>query len=106
MDDNKKETDKIFKDLLLEFMIEIWGERCPDYEESCPSCHAWNNYDIMIVKIESTPCVYQHRFKTLESNDIRELDVMSEKGWEVWAAIRIPGEVSKYNTIFYFRKKL
>jgi hypothetical protein len=22
-----------------------WGERCPDYEEGCPTCEAWKQYD-------------------------------------------------------------
>jgi len=25
-----------------------WGERCPDYEEGCPTCEAWKQYDNMI----------------------------------------------------------
>lgn len=26
----------------------FWGERCPDYEEGCPTCEAWKQYDNMI----------------------------------------------------------
>jgi hypothetical protein len=25
----------------------FWGERCPDYEEGCPTCEAWKQYDAM-----------------------------------------------------------
>jgi hypothetical protein len=24
-----------------------WGERCPDFEEGCPTCAAWGQYDKM-----------------------------------------------------------
>ena len=25
----------------------FWGERCPDYEEGCPTCEAWKQYDLL-----------------------------------------------------------
>jgi hypothetical protein len=33
---------------LIEEAIEFyWGERCPDYEEGCPTCAAWKQYDTL-----------------------------------------------------------
>ena len=26
-----------------------WGERCPDYEEGCPVCEAWREYDNLVM---------------------------------------------------------
>lgn len=33
----------------LEKRVELWyGERCPDFEPSCPCCHAWFLYDKIV----------------------------------------------------------
>ena len=29
-----------------------WGERCPDYEEGCPVCKAWREYDNLVMDNE------------------------------------------------------
>jgi hypothetical protein len=30
-------------------MLEYWGERCDDYEEGCPVCEAWREYDNLVM---------------------------------------------------------
>lgn len=30
-----------------EAMEGYWGERCPDYEQDCPACKAWDEYDVI-----------------------------------------------------------
>jgi rubrerythrin len=34
-----------FNERVKEWMIKNWGNRCPDYEESCPLCKAWKYFD-------------------------------------------------------------
>ena len=35
-------------------MLEYWGERCDDYEEGCPVCDAWREYDNLVRVVRST----------------------------------------------------
>ena len=35
------------KDRLEKWIKEYWGERCPDYCESCPCCKAWDAFDYL-----------------------------------------------------------
>lgn len=35
------------KNLIEQAITEYWGERCPDYEPSCPCCITWEQYDVM-----------------------------------------------------------
>ena len=30
-----------------EAVLFYWGERCPDHEDGCPVCEAWEQYDNM-----------------------------------------------------------
>jgi hypothetical protein len=30
-----------------EAIEQYWGERCPDHEEGCPICDAWQAYDML-----------------------------------------------------------
>ena len=30
-------------------MLEYWGERCDDYEQECPVCDAWRDYDNLVM---------------------------------------------------------
>jgi len=30
-------------------MLEYWGERCDDYEQECPVCDAWREYDNLVM---------------------------------------------------------
>jgi hypothetical protein len=34
-----------------EAMEGYWGKRCPDYEQDCPACKAWEEYDEMRITI-------------------------------------------------------
>jgi hypothetical protein len=36
-------TTKAFR----EWMIKNWGKRCPDYNEECSLCRAWDCYDYL-----------------------------------------------------------
>ena len=36
---------------LEEAMEAHWGKRCPDYEQDCPCCEAWDEYDEMKITI-------------------------------------------------------
>ena len=29
-------------------MNEYWGERCDSYEQGCPACDAWGEYDALL----------------------------------------------------------
>jgi hypothetical protein len=31
-----------------EAIEQYWGERCPDHEEGCPICDAWQAYDMLV----------------------------------------------------------
>ena len=106
MNDNKKQAEIFFEELLLEFMIENYGERCPDYEERCPVCQAWEIYDTLIGKLKPSKDVYEYKMRTLRPDDIKEIENLSAKGWNVCAATYLPGIVSTLKTIFYFRRKL
>ena len=33
-----------------EAVLFFWGERCPDYEQGCPTCEAWKQYDNIMEK--------------------------------------------------------
>jgi len=33
-----------------EAMLFYWGERCPEHEDGCPVCDAWELYDNMVDK--------------------------------------------------------
>lgn len=81
---------------LRNFIVENWGDRCPDHEKSCTVCQAWDNFDTMIASLEST--VYEHRAEVI--NEISELDELSAKGWNVCGASSSRGTI-----LFYLRKK-
>lgn len=87
-------------------MIEHWGERCPDYEESCPCCQAWDNFDTMIAKLKSGDDIYEYKAKLLNMYDVKELKELSEQGWNVCAATYTPNGYNDLNTMFYFRRRL
>ena len=36
--------------ILFKWMIKNYGKRCPDFEERCACCVAWNLYDRLIQK--------------------------------------------------------
>jgi hypothetical protein len=38
---------------VLEALLFYWGDRFPDYEEGCPVCEAWKQYDKLITLAEA-----------------------------------------------------
>lgn len=40
-------SDKPEGDLIAYAITETFGGRCPDYEETCPCCKAWGQYDAL-----------------------------------------------------------
>ena len=106
MYEHKKQLDADFKECLIKFMIEHWGERCPEHEESCPTCNAWDNFDIMMEKFENPDSAYTYKIRALEMYDLKELEKLSALGWQVCAATYISDTMSNINTMFYFRKKI
>ena len=106
MDKDKKQLDIDFKECLALFMIKYWGERCSEHEDGCPTCNAWDNFDIMIERLENPDSVYTYTLHVLAMHDLEELERLSALGWQVCAATHIPDTSSDINTVFYFRKKL
>lgn len=33
---------------VLDAMLEVWGDRCPDFAEECEACLAWAEYDSLM----------------------------------------------------------
>jgi len=112
MADHKKIFDTDFKDAFKEFLTEYFGKRCLDYDPNCPICQAWDNFTELFNKIESGDEVYEYQIKALNFFNKRELDEMSEEGWNVCAATFVPNLTDMVsvphasNTLFYFRRKL
>ena len=36
------------------WMIEYWGERCPDCDTDCPLCNAWKSFDVMFSYVDQS----------------------------------------------------
>lgn len=106
MKNNKGTFDSDFKECFRQFVIKYWGERCPDYEETCPCCQAWNNFDTLFDKLESDDDVYEYTARLLEKHDFKTLGELSKEGWNVCAASFNWKTLSDPNTLFYFRRKL
>jgi hypothetical protein len=45
-----------------EAMEGYWGKRCPDYEQDCLACKAWDEYEDMMVLLED----YKENYKEME----------------------------------------
>ena len=43
-------------------MTDYWGERCDSYEQGCPACDAWGEYDALL----------SHERKPLSDEEIAE----------------------------------
>lgn len=35
--------------LVEQALTEYWGERCDEYEQGCPVCDAWHEYDNLVI---------------------------------------------------------
>ncbi len=106
-------NNEVFKELFTEFMIENYGERCPDYDENCATCQAWDNYDTLFTKLESGDDVYEYQIKAFNMFNKAKLNELSKEGWNVCASnlvpkisVMLPNIPKSANTLFYFRKKL
>ena len=44
-------------------MTDYWGERCDSYEQGCPACDAWGEYDALL----------SHERKPLSDEEIMDL---------------------------------
>lgn len=42
-----KNCSDYMMDLMKEWMLKNWGEKCPDYEPSCGLCKAWKYFDYL-----------------------------------------------------------
>ena len=55
-------------------MTDYWGERCDSYEQGCPACDAWGEYDALL----------NHERKPLTDEEIylatNQID-RNERGW-------------------------
>lgn len=36
------------RNAIHEAMLFYWGERCPEHEDGCPACQAWEQYDKVV----------------------------------------------------------
>ena len=106
MKNDKGTFDSDFKECFRQFVIKYWGERCPDYEKTCPCCQAWDNFDMLFEKLEFGDEVYEYTVKLLEEHDTKTLGELSKNGWNVCAATFNSKTKSDINTIFYLRRKL
>lgn len=41
--------------LVEQAIAEHWGEKCDDYEQGCPVCDAWRQYDNLVTYGTSEP---------------------------------------------------
>jgi len=106
MNEERKQFDAYFKDCLIKFITVHWGERCPEHEERCPTCQAWDNFDTLMEKTNAPEPAYEYKVRVLKVNDLEELEKLSALGWHVCAATVIPDTMNDMNTLFYFRRKL
>jgi len=48
--------------LIEQAMTAHWGEKCDDYEEGCPVCDAWREYENLVTYGETLTKVAQKAF--------------------------------------------
>jgi hypothetical protein len=41
--------------LVEEAMTDYWGEKCDEYEQGCPVCDAWRQYENLVTYGTSEP---------------------------------------------------
>ncbi len=101
-----EEFNKNLKKKLFNLVMDNYGDRCPDHDESCAVCQAWDNFDTMVSVLDSTNPVYEHKYEILKTIDMTTLDKLSEEGWNVCGAsiLRKAGKASE--TLFYLRKRI
>lgn len=53
-----------------EAMTAHWGERCDDYEQGCPVCDAWREYDNLLTDIRVEASIRRAVGKLIQEKDI------------------------------------
>ena len=38
---------------MKQWMLNNWGKRCPDFDEGCALCQAWNFFDYLTTDIDN-----------------------------------------------------
>lgn len=101
-----EEFNQTFKNEIFNFILDNYGRRCEDYDESCVVCQVWKKFDIMISKLDFVEPVYEYKNEILNTFDLDELHNQSKDGWNVCSStmLRVAGEKSE--TLFCFRKKI
>ena len=46
------EKDKIRDEVVREYVLMEYGERCKEYQEGCPTCDEWKLYDDWLCRLE------------------------------------------------------
>ncbi len=39
--------DDVLKNVVKEWVLDVWGKRCKDYVKGCPLCEAWKCFDYL-----------------------------------------------------------
>ena len=53
-----------------EAMTAHWGDRCDDYEQGCPVCDAWREYDNLLTDIKVEASIRRAVGKLIQEKDI------------------------------------
>ena len=61
-----------------------WGARCPDHEEGCPVCEAWEQYDNMKAIEEEVRDHYMPKMKNIFTRLHGGTDDMRDEGHKLW----------------------
>ena len=88
--------------LIIEAIEEHWGERCPDFQDGCPTCEVWKQLDALASKDKAleemraerddaiaTVKLLQQQFKQQNDHDTALLERMADcldcarMDWEV-----------------------
>jgi hypothetical protein len=51
-------------------MTAHWGERCDDYEQGCPVCDAWREYDNLLTDIKVEASIRRAVGKLIQEKDV------------------------------------
>lgn len=50
LDDTEKEVEKV-KENFEKWLIDCYGEKCPEYEKGCALCEIWRNWELLKEKL-------------------------------------------------------
>lgn len=103
---SNEEFDETFKNGIFNFILDNYGRRCEDYDESCVVCQAWKKFDTMFSKLDPIEPVYKYKNEIWNTFDFDKLHEESKKGWNVCSSIMLRMAGDNSETLFYFRKKI